>query len=49
MSAGIKGFLVKTGKYRPGDENKITPAPHVICDSFVEAVDKIVDEHTKQS
>lgn len=44
MNAGLKGYLVQTGKYKTGDENKITPAPTAVFPSFVEAVDKILDQ-----
>ncbi|KAL1452848.1 hypothetical protein WDU94_007036 [Cyamophila willieti] len=36
--AGIRGCLVRTGKYRPGDENKIEPAPAFVFENFAEAV-----------
>uniref|UniRef100_A0A8C4GT58 Haloacid dehalogenase-like hydrolase domain-containing protein 2 n=1 Tax=Dicentrarchus labrax TaxID=13489 RepID=A0A8C4GT58_DICLA len=42
QNAGMLGILVKTGKYREGDENKINPPPHVTCDSFPEAVEHIL-------
>ncbi|KAL4617241.1 Haloacid dehalogenase-like hydrolase domain-containing protein 2-like [Arapaima gigas] len=42
QNSGMLGILVKTGKYRPGDEAKINPPPHVICDSFPQAVDHIL-------
>ena len=42
QAAGIKGFLVKTGKYRVGDENTINPLPSNVCQSFVDAVDIIL-------
>nr|CAI5835733.1 unnamed protein product [Callosobruchus analis] len=42
MNAGLKGYLVQTGKYKAGDENKINPSPTVVVPSFVEAVDKIL-------
>jgi HAD superfamily hydrolase (TIGR01458 family) len=33
LAAGIKGILVRTGKYRPGDESKITrPGAEVLAD-----------------
>lgn len=47
MEAGIKGYLVQTGKYRPGDECKISQAPTAIVPSFVEAVNKILAECDK--
>lgn len=42
QAVGIRGFLVKTGKYRPGDEKTIEPAPTELCDSFPQAVDIIL-------
>lgn len=38
----MKGYLVKTGKYRDNDENKINPAPYKTVNSFSDAVDDIV-------
>ncbi|XP_053557061.1 haloacid dehalogenase-like hydrolase domain-containing protein 2 [Bombina bombina] len=43
QNAGMLGILVKTGKYRIGDEAKIKPAPYLTCDSFPEAVDHILN------
>ncbi|XP_058645984.1 haloacid dehalogenase-like hydrolase domain-containing protein 2 isoform X1 [Onychostoma macrolepis] len=43
QNAGMLGILVKTGKYRPGDEGKINPSPHLTCDSFPEAVNHILE------
>ncbi|XP_067106189.1 haloacid dehalogenase-like hydrolase domain-containing protein 2 isoform X2 [Osmerus mordax] len=42
QKAGMKGILVKTGKYREGDEKKISPPPYLTCDDFVQAVDHIL-------
>ncbi|KAM8871390.1 haloacid dehalogenase-like hydrolase domain-containing protein 2 isoform 1-T2 [Synchiropus picturatus] len=42
QNAGMLGILVRTGKYREGDENKINPPPHVTCDSFPAAVEHIL-------
>lgn len=42
QNAGMLGILVKTGKYRGGDENKISPPPHLICNSFPDAVEHIL-------
>ncbi|KAG9471939.1 hypothetical protein GDO78_022077 [Eleutherodactylus coqui] len=42
QDTGMLGILVKTGKYRAGDEAKINPAPHLTCASFPEAVDHIL-------
>lgn len=44
MNAGLIGYLVKTGKYRSGDESKIIPPPTAVFPSFVEAVDKILEQ-----
>jgi ribonucleotide monophosphatase NagD (HAD superfamily) len=44
MKAGIKGYLVQTGKYQPGDEHKICTTPDAVVPSFVEAVEKILLE-----
>lgn len=43
LDAGLKGILVQTGKYKTGDEDKISPAPTAVVPSFVEAVDKILE------
>ncbi|KAI1280471.1 Haloacid dehalogenase-like hydrolase domain-containing protein 2 [Halotydeus destructor] len=43
QNAGLTGILVKTGKYRAGDEEKISPPPHYLCDSIVQAVDTILN------
>ncbi|KAM3599474.1 uncharacterized protein V6R79_006516 [Siganus canaliculatus] len=42
QNSGMLGILVKTGKYREGDENKIDPSPHLTCDSFPDAVEYIL-------
>ncbi|XP_074063078.1 haloacid dehalogenase-like hydrolase domain-containing protein 2 [Macrotis lagotis] len=42
QSMGMLGILVKTGKYRTADEDKIHPAPYLICESFPHAVDHIL-------
>ncbi|XP_038590094.1 haloacid dehalogenase-like hydrolase domain-containing protein 2 isoform X2 [Micropterus salmoides] len=43
QNTGILGILVRTGKYREGDENKINPPPHLTCDSFPDAVEHILN------
>lgn len=43
MKIGMMGALVKTGKYRAGDEDKISPAPDFVFDSFPDAVDQILN------
>ncbi|XP_063987804.1 haloacid dehalogenase-like hydrolase domain-containing protein 2 [Diachasmimorpha longicaudata] len=44
QAAGIRGFLVQTGKYRPGDETSISPPPSKVVPSFVEAVNEVLKE-----
>ncbi|XP_044746431.1 haloacid dehalogenase-like hydrolase domain-containing protein 2 isoform X3 [Coccinella septempunctata] len=41
---GIRGYLVQTGKYKEGDEHKISPEPNAVFPSIVEAIDSILDE-----
>ncbi|PIK55530.1 putative haloacid dehalogenase-like hydrolase domain-containing protein 2 [Apostichopus japonicus] len=43
---GVKGILVKTGKYRDGDERKIDPLPSCVAENFASAVDLILKEGT---
>jgi HAD superfamily hydrolase (TIGR01458 family) len=38
MALGCRGILVRTGKYRSGDEARITPAPDVVVTDLTEAV-----------
>ncbi|XP_012498087.1 PREDICTED: haloacid dehalogenase-like hydrolase domain-containing protein 2 [Propithecus coquereli] len=42
QNAGMLGILVKTGKYRAADEEKINPPPYLTCESFPHAVDHIL-------
>ncbi|CAD6197336.1 unnamed protein product [Caenorhabditis auriculariae] len=42
INAGMRGILVKTGKYRKGDEEKIDVQHRNVAESFVEAVDLIL-------
>ncbi|PWA26578.1 hypothetical protein CCH79_00000717, partial [Gambusia affinis] len=42
QNAGMLGILVRTGKYRDGDERKIDPPPYLTCDSFPDAVEHIL-------
>uniref|UniRef100_A0A8C5LY08 Haloacid dehalogenase-like hydrolase domain-containing protein 2 n=1 Tax=Leptobrachium leishanense TaxID=445787 RepID=A0A8C5LY08_9ANUR len=44
QDVGMLGILVKTGKYRPGDEDKIQPGPYRTCDGFPQAVDHILSD-----
>ncbi|KFQ16083.1 Haloacid dehalogenase-like hydrolase domain-containing protein 2 [Leptosomus discolor] len=43
QNAGMRGILVRTGKYRPADEDKINPAPYLTCENFPEAVEHILE------
>jgi HAD superfamily hydrolase (TIGR01458 family) len=45
ISAGLRAILVKTGKYRPGDESALPFAPDCIADSLDVAVDWILQRH----
>ncbi|XP_032942989.1 haloacid dehalogenase-like hydrolase domain-containing protein 2 isoform X2 [Rhinolophus ferrumequinum] len=42
QKVGMLGILVKTGKYRAADEDKINPPPYLTCESFPHAVEHIV-------
>lgn len=42
QSLGIPGILVKTGKYRPGDETRMSPAPAKVVADFPGAVDYLL-------
>lgn len=44
LSIGMKGVLVQTGKYRPGDEDRIDPRPTALVKTFAEAIDRILHE-----
>ncbi|NWZ72349.1 HDHD2 protein, partial [Acrocephalus arundinaceus] len=44
QQAGMRGILVRTGKYRPADEDKINPAPYLTCENFPEAVEHILKQ-----
>ncbi|CAL8299069.1 unnamed protein product [Boreogadus saida] len=45
QNAGMRGILVRTGKYRAGDESRISPGPYLTCDSFPDAVDHLLKDH----
>ncbi len=44
MAAGMAGILVKTGKYRPGNEKTISPAPTFVAEDLAEAADWILSQ-----
>ncbi|HMK90380.1 MAG TPA: TIGR01458 family HAD-type hydrolase [Methylocystis sp.] len=43
MAAGLRGVLVRTGKYRAGDEAKLERRPSAIADNLKGAVDLLLD------
>ncbi|XP_064628671.1 haloacid dehalogenase-like hydrolase domain-containing protein 2 isoform X2 [Lineus longissimus] len=47
MEAGMKGILVKTGKYREGDECRFAVPPVTTCKDFPTAVDFILKLGTR--
>lgn len=44
MNVGMKGILVKTGKYINNIEKKYPNKPTKIADSFADAVDWLINE-----
>jgi HAD superfamily hydrolase (TIGR01458 family) len=36
VALGMRGVLVRTGKYRSGDENRVSPAPTAVIDSVAD-------------
>lgn len=40
LAAGLRACLVQTGKYTPGDEDKIRQLGAWLCTSIVEAVNR---------
>jgi HAD superfamily hydrolase (TIGR01458 family) len=47
LAAGLAGVLVRTGKYRPGDEDALDPPPTQVADDLAAAVDWILDLRQK--
>lgn len=48
LTAGAgRALLVRTGKYRPGDETRVSPAPSDVVDDIAEAVARIGTERGK--
>lgn len=43
MKAGLAGILVKTGKYRQGDESHAEPSPSHVAQDFPQAVNFIIN------
>jgi len=48
INAGLRGCLVRTGKYQSADENKIKQS-HLTADSIVEAVDYALSKNQNRS
>lgn len=42
IDAGIPGILVRTGKFRPGDDAHPTVRPDLVADDFADAVDRLL-------
>jgi ribonucleotide monophosphatase NagD (HAD superfamily) len=45
MTDHYRFLLVKTGKYRPGDESKTDHPPDEVVDSFATFVDRLISTH----
>lgn len=43
LQAGLKAILVRTGKFRPGDETRSIIVPTAICENFSDAVEYILN------
>jgi HAD superfamily hydrolase (TIGR01458 family) len=41
IKAGLRGILVRTGKYKPGAEDGVNPKPDAVAQNLVEAIDLI--------
>lgn len=48
VELGLWRVLVKTGKYRPGDESRTANPPDEVVDSFASFVDKLVSVHPSE-
>ncbi len=42
IKAGLRGVLVRTGKYKPGAENAVEPKPDAVAADLLEAVERIL-------
>ncbi|HHJ13156.1 MAG TPA: TIGR01458 family HAD-type hydrolase [Gammaproteobacteria bacterium] len=45
MKAGLRGCLVRTGKYRAGDEHSIEPPPDYVADDISSAVEWLLGQN----
>ena len=43
QNVGFKGILVRTGKYKEGDETKVDPPPFNVVDCLADAIDIILE------
>ena len=48
QEAGLAGVLVRTGKYRPGDEATVTPPPWHVAGAFPDAVEHVLRHLERQ-
>lgn len=48
IAAGLRGVLVRTGKYRPGDEKNLTAPSGVVADDIAAAVENIVAQMSRR-
>ncbi|XP_047487427.1 haloacid dehalogenase-like hydrolase domain-containing protein 2 [Penaeus chinensis] len=46
MQTGLNGILVKTGKYRAGDEDLVDPKPTFVADDFAHAINYVIESFT---
>jgi HAD superfamily hydrolase (TIGR01458 family) len=49
MAAGLQGILVKTGKYRDGDEARIEPPPTAVVETLAGAVEWILERISRRT
>ena len=45
LNSGMNAILVKTGKYRSNDENKIEKKPLFVANDFSDAVEYILNNY----
>ena len=43
LEAGFNALLVKTGKYRQGDEQQIAEDKRIVCENFADAVNYLIN------
>lgn len=47
MNAGLRGVLVRTGKYRPSDEKHETVKPTAVVDNLLDFAQRVVDQRQR--